>query len=451
MKYRLTFRMCVATSVLLIIAGLPVSINRTSSMPDQEPWPAFWTTHSATAMTGHGAPVTTDALIIADRKNVPASLLTPAHVLALRSLLANAAGVGSHQPGMVRVLLLGTRTTPNAKAAVRVITQQHPTRLYLLGMTHLQRLTIVIRTFDRRMAIYINKQPGSVHNVAALLTTIRAAKRFIPVAQRRAGGLTLANAAQVDASTPLSVPDMATPSSYYLNTRLIPPVKDQGNTESCVGWATSYYYKTYQEAKEHGWSVRDPRNRFSPWFIWNQLTPGANQGTQIYDAMQRMVWYGDVAGPDYPYEYRWDVQPTEATLTLGNRFRASDFGYLFYHNPSTDQAPYSTDIGRLKRWLAGNHDGFVIAVPIYASFYPGNYSGGLYYPWSTEVSTQPLGYHALFVYGYNDNVGNTGYGAFAVMNSWGTRWGYSGAGWLSYEFVQQYAKEGWAMYDAVGA
>ncbi|HEY5532173.1 MAG TPA: hypothetical protein VIK22_09260, partial [Candidatus Anoxymicrobiaceae bacterium] len=40
------------------------------------------------------------------------------------------------------------------------------------------------------------------------------------------------------------------------------PIGNQGKQSSCVAWASSYYYKTLQEAKDHSWSLSTASHQF---------------------------------------------------------------------------------------------------------------------------------------------------------------------------------------------
>jgi len=49
----------------------------------------------------------------------------------------------------------------------------------------------------------------------------------------------------------------------------------------------------------------------------------------------------------------------------------------------------------------------------------------------------PLGGHAVTIIGYNDSLPTPdGYGAFRLVNSWGTDWGDNGYFWMTYEAIK---------------
>ena len=52
--------------------------------------------------------------------------------------------------------------------------------------------------------------------------------------------------------------------------------------------------------------------------------------------------------------------------------------------------------------------------------------------YSQSSSENIVGGHALLIVGYDDNLG-----AFQVMNSYGSSWGYQGFAWISYDTINQ--------------
>ena len=66
----------------------------------------------------------------------------------------------------------------------------------------------------------------------------------------------------------------------------MPPVGDQGSQGSCTAWATTYYYKTYQEGQEQGWDLSDFSHRYSPAWTYNQINSGFDGGSWPGDAME---------------------------------------------------------------------------------------------------------------------------------------------------------------------
>ncbi len=61
----------------------------------------------------------------------------------------------------------------------------------------------------------------------------------------------------------------------------MPPAASQGSAGSCASWATTYYYKAFQEGKEHGWDFSSDTQRISPAFVYNLINGGSNGGSSL--------------------------------------------------------------------------------------------------------------------------------------------------------------------------
>ena len=227
------------------------------------------------------------------------------------------------------------------------------------------------------------------------------------------------------------------PSSVDLSGDL-PPVGNQGAQGSCVGWATSYYYKTFQERQERGWDVSVPEHQLSPAFIYNQRSTSdceLDAGMSIGEAMNTIKTMGAASLAFFPYDWRDAcTQPNQDVLDTAYEYRSDSFGVLFVGQGYAD-------ITAMKQHLASG-DLFVIAVPVYTSFY--------YRSCADPVVPVPgpqeryYGGHAIAIVGYDDDIGG-----FKFVNSWGPGWGCDGYAYLSYDLVQQYAWEAWVMTDHV--
>jgi hypothetical protein len=228
----------------------------------------------------------------------------------------------------------------------------------------------------------------------------------------------------------------------------LPPVGDQGATNTCVGWATSYYCKTYQEWREHDWQVKNGGPNydhiFSVNFVYNQVVelpdPWCQKGARIGDALQLIVNEGDV-----PWSvFLWNpvdcsIQPTPGQKSAALEYDGIAYGAFFITTGPPSGYQQNHNLTPLKQWLADD-DPFIIVMPVYAEFD----NAGCYIPVMPPSNPGTYrGLHAVTVIGYDDYW--QGVGAFRIINSWGTEWGCYGYGWLSYEFVQKYAWEAWWM------
>jgi len=243
------------------------------------------------------------------------------------------------------------------------------------------------------------------------------------------------------------------------NVQYLPKVGDQGMQGSCVGWSTCYYYKTYQEAKEHGWGSpdysTDPDHVISPAFCYNLENFGQDNGSYPLWMMDLMAGHGAATWKEMPYTDRdYTTWPSSAAWKSAIAYREQSAG--------TIDLSKDAGITALKQQLA-NGDLAVVDLPVTASFdhYPDDYAG---------VNNQVMydnaggirGGHALAVVGYDDNKSyndgtGTKYGAFKIVNSWGSGWGIldptvgtKGFIWISYTYMRDKSdQEAFTMVDRV--
>jgi len=275
----------------------------------------------------------------------------------------------------------------------------------------------------------------TVFALLALLAPMAVAEAPKPVYR---GGLVRSDV-KVTPSEPdfLSEPSLSTlPTSVDLSQGL-PPIGYQGMQGSCVGWALGYYAKSHMEYQERLWDAGSADHQFSPSYVYNLRTTdncGADQGMSLYEGLQ-ILSNGAATMADFPYDALDPcTQPSQQLISDSYDYRIASFGNIFVGEGTV---PIET----LKTYLA-NGQPFIIAVPIYASLrlitandplVPVPQIGEAYY-----------GGHALYVVGYDDAIGG-----LKVVNSWGPFWGDQGYGYLSYDFVSQYAWEAWYAVDHV--
>lgn len=212
-----------------------------------------------------------------------------------------------------------------------------------------------------------------------------------------------------------------------------PTPGNQGFMGSCVGWATAYALKSYQESREMGWPLNTPAHQFSPSYIWNQLNGGQNQGTQIFHAFQLMadqgvstlatMPYPAIHLPPYPQDYQ--TQPNSTARSEAAQFKAGAF---------------STPPGKngIKAALANRQP---VVAGIIACDQLQNLQGNN--PVYNSLAGD-CGGHAVTIVGYDDNRYG---GAFKIMNSWGTSHGDGGYFWFPYNFMNQAMTQAYTLQD----
>jgi len=208
----------------------------------------------------------------------------------------------------------------------------------------------------------------------------------------------------------------------------LPPPGNQGKQGSCVAWAVGYSARTYYLKHDYSEDVTQPANILSPAFIFNSLrtTPGdCSEGTSISDALKLLKSSGGVPLDLLPYNpSQCLARPSPAVLARqSDRFRIT--GYRRVEGRSEDDIK-----GQI---YSGNPVIFAIDVP--AEF--DHYHQGVID--NTEDRGLDFG-HAMVIVGYDDDRQ-----AYHFVNSWGTRWGERGFGWLSYRSAAALWQEGYVM------
>ncbi len=234
----------------------------------------------------------------------------------------------------------------------------------------------------------------------------------------------------------------------YSNSVFLPPAGDQRYQNSCVGWATGYYLRTYQQAQDMGWKVKEDGVRidshiFSPSFIYNQINNGVDKGSQITSACSLLMNIGAATLADFPY-YASDfrTQPSPAVVQSAYPHRVRKWTSLYTYNDSAQDI-----IDKIRQYLntgdlvvAGNLIGFEFMYPAQDI-----YGNSII---TREYDTRYK--HAFVVLGYDDNfISSDGSGAFKVVSSWGEGWGNNGFSYISYSAFAANALEGFVFTDMI--
>ena len=205
-----------------------------------------------------------------------------------------------------------------------------------------------------------------------------------------------------------------------------PPIGNQGYQNSCVAWASGYYYNTYVQAMDAGIDVSggSPEHTCSPAFLYPLINGGVDDGASAGYAMARL---GDVgccslalkpyAQADYtswPSEEAW-VEALSRRTENAYRIRAGSLEGL-----------------ETVKQLLSNGGVAITGFNAYANWYydyPRTVAGV-----DSDVYYCPDGRlvagHAVTLVGYDDSKtyrdhrdGVIHQGAFLAANSWGPSWG----------------------------
>jgi C1A family cysteine protease/transposase-like protein len=213
-----------------------------------------------------------------------------------------------------------------------------------------------------------------------------------------------------------------------------PIPQNQGNINSCIGWALGYAALTTQKAYKKGETDRQliTEGAYSALFIYNQIKDGnCLSGAYVHKAAAFLQQNGDCSTKQF------DDPPTncdkvpEATLKSEAQNNAlKDFVALF--NRKTDA---KTTVMRTKRSIAEGKP-VVVGMRIKDSLKKLTKTNAIWKP-IDNASDNILGGHALCVVGYNDSLG-----VFEIMNSWGDKWGDNGYFFMNYKEYALYVFQG---------
>jgi C1A family cysteine protease len=208
-----------------------------------------------------------------------------------------------------------------------------------------------------------------------------------------------------------------------------PPIGDQGQYGTCVGWATAYNVKTAINAIDNNLSttdVKNPANQFSPKDLFiaiDDAKKGADcNGTNFNDALDVLQSRGVATLATVPYTNLGSCSHSQVqnswTVEAGN-------------NKIKNYRKIDPNVNSIREQLANNIP-VILGAKLSDNFVQWNSDEVM----SSNTTYNQVGihaYHALSIVGYDDSKGPNG--AFKVINSWSTNWGSAGHIWIDYNFM----------------
>lgn len=231
----------------------------------------------------------------------------------------------------------------------------------------------------------------------------------------------------------------------YSTSSYLPPVGNQVN-DDCVAWSTGYYLRTFQQAKDIGWLVKNqdmpiPYHVFSPTFIYNQINGGVDDGASLEDAGDLLKNIGASTLKDCPYNPDdFTTQPSSEVKNKAAVNKIEDWTILY-----TNKDSYDYIVQKTKEYL---NTGDLVILGMHIGFkfrYPTIQSDG-----TSIISVEDYANegHAITIVGYDDTIETPdGKGAFKIMNSWGKDWGNNGFSYITYKEVAQNLTAGFVFTD----
>ncbi len=240
---------------------------------------------------------------------------------------------------------------------------------------------------------------------------------------------------QAEVFEPLAYDRNSLPSSVSLE-KYAPKRLSQGQQGSCVGWASAYAARTILESAATG---QDPNSlKFSPAFLYNQISLEGCQGSYVVDAMKTMVNAGALPLNEFPYdEDNCSKKPTSLQLNEAQRYVMRGYNRL-----TKDNDDYAIDLIAMKQNIAQGAP-VVIGMLVGGTFEEMNGQRSWIPNRSDYSNRDNFGGHAMCVIGYDDKLDG---GSFQIMNSWGDDFGQNGLFWMPYEHFEQFTNEAYGVY-----
>ena len=212
--------------------------------------------------------------------------------------------------------------------------------------------------------------------------------------------------------------------------RYMPPVGNQGNQGSCVGWATAYAARAYYAQQVEHRDISLAQNIPSPAWIFNIIHIGStcDEGSYIPDALN-VLTAGARSLADMPYDDTKCPRPLPPQRAAATDFRIDGFDRVW-------DIEQGGDLDQVKGALAKGNPVVILALldPTFFDLSPRKKI------WKASASAKNEGGHAITLVGYDD-ASQT----FKFINQWSTSWGDKGYGYMTYETFTSRVVEGYVM------
>ena len=217
--------------------------------------------------------------------------------------------------------------------------------------------------------------------------------------------------------------------------KFAPTRQDQGKQGSCVAWSSAYAARTILEAAS---TKQDPNSlAYSPAFLYNNIALEDCQGSYIQKAMEFMQANGAVRYNDFKYdETNCSRGASDALKQQGQQNKIHGF-----HRLTESDEVTGINIRAVKEHLAKDAP-VVIGMMVGGTFMQRMLGEKVWHPTDEDRDMTGFGGHAMCVIGYDDRVEG---GSFEIMNSWGSKWGQNGLGYVRYGDFKTFVREAYGL------
>ena len=215
------------------------------------------------------------------------------------------------------------------------------------------------------------------------------------------------------------------------------PVEDQLTLGSCTIQAYVALLE-YFERRALGRHV-DASRLFGYKITRKLMGVTGDTGAHLRTTMQAAALIGLPPEKHYPYVIKnFDLEPDPFIYQLAQNWQATSYFRLDPAGSTGAQA-----LANVKARLAAGQPS-MFGFTVYSSMPYQTTTGVIPYP---KAGDRVDGGHAVVAVGYDDAFSIDGTkGAVMIRNSWGTRWGVKGYGWMSYRwFVDRLAVDIWSL------
>ena len=223
------------------------------------------------------------------------------------------------------------------------------------------------------------------------------------------------------------------------------PVENQESLGACTAHAGVGIVEYFQK-RAHG-KYLDGSRLFVYKTTRNLMQVTGDTGAWLRNTMGALALCGVPDEKYWPYKVAdFDLEPPSFVYAVADNYEALRY---FCHDPLGANVPTKTVLDSIKRYLSAGIPS-MFGFYGFSSFNNSSVKGDIPYPGPGERAEWG---HAIVAVGFDDKkkIKNTQYnttstGALLIRNSWGTRWGDDGYGWLPYDYVlNKLAMDFWSL------